>query len=144
LSSQPNSIQTIEPSSDEDEPPPTLCSLTLDDIFLVFNGLEDTEEFHKRGHISVEKHANSIEISLRPIISEKGWYMAFKIYPDGHVADNKVFIRDTGGMNGYYENVRAKIKELGLGPFHNPFVDYTNERWEQYKKEQGFFPYNPE
>lgn len=145
MSSQPNStIKAIEQSSDEDEPPPNSCNLGLDDMLLVLNGLEEIEEPQKRGHISIEKRADCIEINFRPIVSKKGWYMAFKIYPDGHVADNKTFIRNTGGMKVYYEKVRAKIEKLGFGPFHNPFVDYIDERWDQYKKEQGFFPYNQE
>ena len=142
MSSNTNPINEID--SDLDEPPPK-SHLGLDDLILVLDGMEDTEDIHKKGHIHVEKMSDdTIEISFRPIISKKGWYMAFKIYSDGHFADNSGFIKRTGGMNTYYETVKAKIGELGLGPCHTNFIEYQEVRWDQYARENNFHPYNLE
>ena len=52
----------------------------------------------------------------------------FHVYPDGEVATNRKFA-SRSGFSKEAAHAEDVLRELGYSSFHNPFLDYVNDRF---------------
>ncbi|MBD3249613.1 hypothetical protein GF336_06220 [Candidatus Woesearchaeota archaeon] len=106
----------------KNEPP-----LTLDRLASFFYPLLKDTKFN------VYKNHYDSSISISIITKENSNIInneVFRVYYDGHVADNRKFIESIGHPE-CYKRLKSFIESMGLKHFHNHYLDYLDKRLEE-------------